>query len=102
MNRLSRSGLILVMLVGLLLPGSASAQQTEPQQPALRLIETSAAGLVFELDIPAPTLEDDGVGIGAAGTALLGMVLLGEPATAARIACIALIVAGVLGLKLVG
>lgn len=58
MNRLSRSGLILVMLVGLLLPGSASAQQTEPQQPALRLIETSAAGLVFELDIPAPTLEE--------------------------------------------
>ncbi|MEI2690709.1 MAG: C25 family peptidase propeptide domain-containing protein [Anaerolineae bacterium] len=46
------------MLVGLLLPGSASAQQTEPQQPALRLIETSAAGLVFELDIPAPTLEE--------------------------------------------
>jgi quaternary ammonium compound-resistance protein SugE len=40
------------------------------------------------------------VGIGAAGTALLGMVLLGEPAGAARLACIVLIVAGVLGLKL--
>lgn len=36
-----------------------------------------------------------------AGTALLGMVLLGEAATVARLACIVLIVAGVLGLKLV-
>jgi len=40
-------------------------------------------------------------GIGAAGTALLGITLLGEPVTAARIACITLIVAGVIGLKLV-
>jgi quaternary ammonium compound-resistance protein SugE len=40
------------------------------------------------------------VGIGAAGAALLGMLLFREPATAARIACIVLIVAGVLGLKL--
>ncbi len=40
-------------------------------------------------------------GIGAAGTAALGVWLFGEPATAARLACIALIVAGVIGLKLV-
>lgn len=40
-------------------------------------------------------------GIGAAGTALLGLALFGEPATAGRLACIALIVAGVVGLKLV-
>jgi quaternary ammonium compound-resistance protein SugE len=40
-------------------------------------------------------------GIGAAGTAILGMILFGEPATAARIACLALIVAGIIGLKLV-
>jgi quaternary ammonium compound-resistance protein SugE len=40
-------------------------------------------------------------GIGAAGTALLGIVLLGEPATVARIACIGLIIAGIIGLKLV-
>lgn len=39
-------------------------------------------------------------GIGAAGTAILGIVLLGEPRDAARIVCILLIVAGVLGLKL--
>jgi quaternary ammonium compound-resistance protein SugE len=41
-------------------------------------------------------------GIGAAGTALLGIWLFGEPATAARLACIGLIVAGVIGLRVVG
>jgi quaternary ammonium compound-resistance protein SugE len=39
-------------------------------------------------------------GIGAVGTAILGIVLFSEPATAARIACIGLIVAGIFGLKL--
>ena len=40
-------------------------------------------------------------GIGTIGTALLGIALFGEPATAVRLACIGLIVAGILGLKLV-
>jgi quaternary ammonium compound-resistance protein SugE len=40
------------------------------------------------------------VGIGAVGAAILGMILLGEPRSAARIVCIGLIVAGVAGLKL--
>ncbi|MBN9075013.1 MAG: QacE family quaternary ammonium compound efflux SMR transporter [Rhizobiales bacterium 65-79] len=39
-------------------------------------------------------------GIGTVGTALLGIALFGEPATAMRLACIALIVAGIAGLKL--
>ncbi len=39
-------------------------------------------------------------GIGAAGTALLGMLLLGESKAAARVFCIVLIVAGIIGLKL--
>jgi quaternary ammonium compound-resistance protein SugE len=39
-------------------------------------------------------------GIGTVGTALLGIYLMGEPATATRLACIGLIVAGILGLKL--
>ena len=38
-------------------------------------------------------------GIGTIGTALLGIVLFSEPATALRLACIALIVMGILGLK---
>ncbi|PWC53643.1 quaternary ammonium compound efflux SMR transporter SugE [Azospirillum sp. TSO22-1] len=41
-------------------------------------------------------------GIGAVGTVILGIVLFGEPASLARMACIGLIVAGILGLKLVG
>jgi quaternary ammonium compound-resistance protein SugE len=40
-------------------------------------------------------------GIGTVGTALLGIALFGEPATALRIGCIALIVAGIGGLKFV-
>lgn len=40
-------------------------------------------------------------GIGTVGTALLGVTVFGEPATAARLACIGLIVPGMLGLKLV-
>ncbi|MDD4270842.1 MAG: quaternary ammonium compound efflux SMR transporter SugE [Pirellulaceae bacterium] len=39
-------------------------------------------------------------GIGAVGTAILGIVLFGEPVTAARVVCLLLIVAGVIGLKL--
>jgi quaternary ammonium compound-resistance protein SugE len=39
-------------------------------------------------------------GIGTVGTALVGMVVLGEPAGAVRLACIGLIVAGIVGLKL--
>lgn len=39
-------------------------------------------------------------GIGSVGTAVLGIVLFREPATALRLLCIALIVAGIVGLKL--
>ena len=38
-------------------------------------------------------------GIGAAGTAIIGMVLLGESREVLRMLCIVLIIAGVLGLK---
>ena len=41
-------------------------------------------------------------GIGAAGVAILGMILFGEPATIARFFFLALIVAGIVGLKLSG
>jgi quaternary ammonium compound-resistance protein SugE len=40
-------------------------------------------------------------GIGAAGTALVGMAVLGESAAPLRLLCIVLILAGVVGLKLV-
>ena len=38
-------------------------------------------------------------GIGAVGTATLGIILLGEPLTAWRVACLAMIVCGIAGLK---
>lgn len=41
-------------------------------------------------------------GIGAVGTVILGILLFREPATAARLVCVGLIVAGILGLKLFG
>ena len=62
----------------------------------------SMGGLAYALkSIPVGTGYAIWVGIGAIGTALYGMVMLGEPATVARIVCLLLIVAGVVGLKLV-
>ncbi len=39
-------------------------------------------------------------GIGAVGTAILGIILFKEPATVARLLCMLLIVAGIVGLRL--
>lgn len=50
--------------------------------------------------IPIGTAYAIWTGIGAVGAAILGIVIFSEPATAIRIVCIALIVAGVTGLKL--
>ncbi|MBX3581791.1 MAG: quaternary ammonium compound efflux SMR transporter SugE [Rhizobiaceae bacterium] len=50
--------------------------------------------------LPVGTAYAVWTGIGAVGTAILGIYLLGEPATAARLACIGLIVSGIVGLKL--
>ena len=41
-------------------------------------------------------------GIGAIGAVILGIVLFGDPATPLRLACVGLILLGVVGLKLVG
>jgi quaternary ammonium compound-resistance protein SugE len=51
--------------------------------------------------LPAGTAYAVLTGIGTIGTALLGIILLSEPAGAARLACIALIAIGIIGLKLV-
>ncbi|WP_435582690.1 DMT family transporter [Amycolatopsis thermoflava] len=60
----------------------------------------SMAGLSYAMrSIPIGTGYAEWVGIGAIGTAVYGMVALGEPATAARLVCLGLIVAGVVGLK---
>jgi len=50
--------------------------------------------------LPVGTAYAVWVGIGAVGTAILGIVLLGDAANVGRIVSLALIVAGVIGLKL--
>ena len=52
--------------------------------------------------LPMGTVYAIWVGIGAAGTAIWGMAVEGDPATAARIFCLVLILAGVAGLKISG
>ena len=52
--------------------------------------------------LPVGTAYAVWTGIGAIGTALLGIALFGDPATVARLFCIGLIVAGIVGLKMVG
>ncbi|MFN2316037.1 MAG: quaternary ammonium compound efflux SMR transporter SugE [Gemmatimonadales bacterium] len=51
-------------------------------------------------DIPVGTGYAVWTGVGAVGTAILGIVLLNEPRDLARLGCIALIVLGIVGLKL--
>lgn len=51
--------------------------------------------------LPLGTAYGVWTGIGTVGTALLGILVFREPATAARLVCIGLIVTGIVGLKLV-
>ena len=61
----------------------------------------SMAGLAYALrEIPVGTGYAVWVGIGAAGTALVGIVALGESASLPRIGCLLLVVAGAVGLKI--
>lgn len=50
--------------------------------------------------LPVGTAYAVWVGVGAVGTAILGMVLLDEPANAGRMVSLGLIIAGIIGLKL--
>ncbi|MFB7379370.1 DMT family transporter [Kitasatospora purpeofusca] len=60
----------------------------------------SMGGLAYAMrTIPIGTGYAVWVGIGAVGTALYGMAVLGDAATLARIGCLLLIVSGVVGLK---
>lgn len=64
------------------------------------IISLGLLGLALKT-LPVGTAYAIWTGIGTVGTALLGIFLLGEPATAIRLACVALIVSGIVGLKLV-
>ena len=67
---------------------------------AVILLVLSMACLSLSLrSIPVGTAYAIWTGIGAVGAATLGILAFGEPATAMRLTCIALIIAGVVGLK---
>jgi quaternary ammonium compound-resistance protein SugE len=72
--------------------------------PTLTMFGVGAASFYFFSlslrTIPVGTGYAVWTGMGAAGAALLGMLYYGEPRTAARLVCIALIIAGIVGLKL--
>jgi quaternary ammonium compound-resistance protein SugE len=62
------------------------------------VISLALLGLALKA-LPVGTAYAVWTGIGATGTALLGIWLFGEPATALRLSCIGLILAGIVGLK---
>ncbi|MBN8510727.1 MAG: quaternary ammonium compound efflux SMR transporter SugE [Burkholderiales bacterium] len=66
---------------------------------AAMAISLGLLGLAMKT-LPVGTSYAVWVGVGAVGTAILGIVLLGEPASIGRIVSLALIVAGIVGLKL--
>ncbi|MFN3862506.1 MAG: quaternary ammonium compound efflux SMR transporter SugE [Roseateles sp.] len=66
---------------------------------AAMVISVTLLGVAMR-SVPVGTAYAVWTGIGAVGTVLLGIVLFQEPATVARLACVGLIVAGIVGLKL--
>ena len=99
---------ILLLIAGLLEIGWAiglkyTAGFTRPL-PTAATVAAMIASMVLlaraARDLPIGTAYAVWTGIGVAGAAVLGMALFDEPRTAARIACIGVILAGILGLKL--
>ncbi|MBK8070769.1 MAG: quaternary ammonium compound efflux SMR transporter SugE [Ramlibacter sp.] len=72
--------------------------------PSVGTVAAMAASVVLlglaMRTLPVGTAYAVWTGIGAVGTVILGIVLFAEPASAARLVCVGLIVAGILGLKL--
>ena len=64
------------------------------------IVSLGLLGLALK-SLPVGTAYAIWTGIGTIGTAILGIALLGEPAGVLRLLCIGMIVAGIVGLKLV-
>jgi quaternary ammonium compound-resistance protein SugE len=98
----------MLVLAGLLEVGWAIGLKytegfTRPMPTALTALALVASMVLLGLSVrtlPIGTAYGVWTGIGTVGTAILGVVLFREPATAARLACVAMIVAGIVGLKL--
>ncbi|MBB4572954.1 quaternary ammonium compound efflux SMR transporter SugE [Rhizobium lentis] len=76
---------------------------TRPLPTALTMFSMVVSVVLLGLAVkylPIGTAYAVWTGIGTVGTVLLGIWLLGDEASVSRLACIALIVAGIAGLKL--
>lgn len=99
---------IILFLAGLLEIGWAVGLKythgfTRPVPTVLTVLSMIASMTLLGLalrQLPLGTAYAVWTGIGTVGTAILGIWLFKEPATAARLACIALIVSGIAGLKI--
>jgi quaternary ammonium compound-resistance protein SugE len=99
-----------LMIAGLLEVGWAIGLKYTEGFTRLVPSALTIAAMVFSLgflglalkELPVGTAYAIWTGIGAVGTVLLGIYLFAEPATAARLGCISLILAGIIGLKVVG
>jgi quaternary ammonium compound-resistance protein SugE len=85
--------------------GLKSTQGFTRLWPSMYVLATGTASVVLlaqaTKQLPIGTAYAVWTGVGAIGTAVLGMILFGESRDAARLACIALIIAGVIGLRVV-
>lgn len=80
---------------------SAGFTRVVPTVIFLVTMVASMAGLAYALrEIPVGTGYAVWVGIGAVGTATVGILALGESASLPRLICLLLVVAGVVGLKI--
>jgi quaternary ammonium compound-resistance protein SugE len=100
---------VLLSLAGLLEIGFALAMKASEGftrlTPALLTVGAGVSSVILLSmslrTLPVGTGYAVWTGIGAAGTAIVGMALLGDSAAPSRVLCIVLILAGVTGLKLV-
>ena len=99
---------VLLLVAGLLEFGWAIGLKytegfTKPIPSVLTVAAMTGSVILLGLamkSLPVGTSYAVWVGVGAVGTAVLGMVLFNEPANLGRIASLGLIVAGIVGLKL--
>ena len=101
---------MILILAGLFETGWAislkySAGFTKPLPATATVISMAISLVLLGLalrSIPLGTGYAVWTGIGTVGTVIFGILFLAEPATAARLACVGLILAGIVGLKLSG
>jgi quaternary ammonium compound-resistance protein SugE len=99
---------LLLFLSGLVEAGwaiglKASEGLTRPLPTVLTLVGMVVSFVLLSLatrSVPVGTAYAVWVGIGTIGTAVLGIIFYAEPIAAPRIASLALIIAGIIGLKL--